>query len=112
MSEVVRHIPESVANARPQEEQTALKYADAKAAVAAYWNRGRKARRQTWEDVQRSAEFRAGIDEALERHREKIATSEAEGVRRIPWWALLLAFLGAILTDDEEHHVDEEFQEK
>lgn len=111
MSEVVRHIPESVAHARPKEEQTAPKYADAKAAVAAYWNRGRNARRQTWEDVEKSAEFRAGIHEAVEQCWANMATSEAEGAQRIPWWALLLAFLGAILTAGEDHQAEAQLSE-
>jgi hypothetical protein len=102
MSEVVRPIPESVANARPKEEQTALKYPDAKAAVAAFWNRGRKPRRQTWEDVERSAAFRAEIHEAVEQYWANMTKSEAEGARRIPWWVLLLAFLGAILPGEED----------
>jgi hypothetical protein len=106
MSEVVRHLPEGVAQVRPKEEQTALKYADAKAAGAAYWNRGRNARRQTWADVEKSAAFQAGIQEAVEQYWANMATSEAEGARRIPWWALLLAFLGAFLTDEEDHQAE------
>jgi hypothetical protein len=66
MSEVLRHIPESVAHARPKEEQADLTYPDAKAAMAAFWNRGKQARRQTWADVEASAAFRQSIDEALE----------------------------------------------
>jgi hypothetical protein len=104
MSEVVRHIPESVANARPKGEQTALKYADAKTAVAPFWNRGRKVRKQTWEDVEKSAEFRAGIQEAVERYWEKMAARQEE--QKIPWWTLLLAFLGAILSSGDDDQAD------
>jgi hypothetical protein len=103
MSEGLRYNPESVANARPKEEQTPFKYADAKGAYAAFWNRGRKARRQTWADVEASAAFRQSIDEALEQGREKIAVRH-EG-QKIPWWVLLLALLGSIVgsgDDDQE----------
>jgi hypothetical protein len=101
MSEVLRHIPESVANARPTEEQATFKYSDAKAAVAAYWNRGRKARRQTWEDVEKAAEFRAGIHEAVEQYWEKMAARQEE--QKIPWWVLLLALLGSVLSSGDDH---------
>jgi hypothetical protein len=106
MSEVVRHIPESVANARPKGEQPDLKYSDAKAAMEAFWNRGRKARRQTWEDVERSAAFRAEIHEAVEQYWTNMATSEAEGARRIPWWVLLLVLLGSVLSSGDDHQAE------
>jgi len=75
MSEVVRHIPENVATARPKEEQAALKYPDAK---AAYWNRGRKARRQTWADLEAIAESRQQTEEAVQQYWEKQAAQTQE----------------------------------
>lgn len=62
----------------------------------------RQPRRQTMEDLERSAAFRAEIHEAVEQYWTNMAKSEAEGAQRLPWWALLLAFLGAILSDGED----------
>jgi hypothetical protein len=98
MSEVVKHIPESVAHARPKEEQTALTHPDPLAMVAA-WRPGRKTRQQAAEDIARFAEMRKGISEAVDRYWENMARQEEQ---KIPWWVLLLVLLGAILTAETD----------
>jgi hypothetical protein len=110
MSEVVRYIPESVVQAKPKEGQNAYTPAEANAAMARFWNRGRNVRRQTLADLERSAAFRAEIHEAVEQYWTNMAKSEAEGAHRIPWWALLLAFLGAILSDGADPQDTEDVQ--
>ena len=108
MSEVLRQIPERLAHASPKEEQTAFTHPDTKAVIAAYWNRGRKARRQTWADVEKSAEFRAEIHEAVQKWWEKEAAQTQETVK-MPWWVWVLAFLGSILTDATDDEVHESY---
>ena len=105
MNEVVRHIPESVAHARPKEEQTALTRPDPLAVVAA-WRPGRKTRQQALEDIERFAEMRKGINEAVDRYWENQARQEAQ---KITWWVIFLAVLGSVLSSGNDHQDNEDF---
>jgi hypothetical protein len=57
-------------------------------------------RRQTWEDVERSAEFRAGIDEAINRYRERVMNQAEVRPGLLGWLFLLL--LGAFVSHEDE----------
>jgi hypothetical protein len=101
MSEGLRHIPESVAHARPKAEQTALTRPDPLAMVTA-WRKGSKPRQQVLADIERLAEMRKGISEAVDRYWENLARQDEQ---KIPWWVIFLAVLGTILgsgDDDQE----------
>jgi hypothetical protein len=80
MGEVLRPIPESVAHARPKEEQTSLTRPDPLAMVAA-WRQGRKPRQQALADIERLAEMRKGISEAVDRYWENLARQEEQKYR-------------------------------